>query len=122
MEHAKSFCKNVEIEKVSLTDDFRGFFTHFLRSLLSVCYNFCVGDISIISLIAFSKPATRGVERNSAVNYSLDKKGNMLLNSAKLWLDYLWIIIHSASAELSAEMPENRFIKLKILLKHSRML
>ena len=40
--------------------------------------------------------------------------------------DYIWIIIHSASvdasADLSAEMPENRFIKLKILLKHSRML
>ena len=33
-----------------------------------------------------------------------------------------WIIIHSASADLSADMLENRFIKLKILLKHSRML
>ena len=32
------------------------------------------------------------------------------------------IIIHSASADASADMPENRFIKLKILLKHSRML
>ena len=26
-----------------------------------------------------------------------------------------------ASADLSADMPEDRFIKLKILLKHSRM-
>ena len=34
----------------------------------------------------------------------------------------LKIIIHSASADLSADMPEDRFIKLKILLKHSRML
>ena len=37
-----------------------------------------------------------------------------------------WIIIHSASADasadLSADMPENRLIKLKIILKHSRML
>ena len=32
------------------------------------------------------------------------------------------IIIHSASADASAEIPENRFIKLKILLKHSGML
>ena len=32
------------------------------------------------------------------------------------------IIIHSASADLSAVMLEDRFIKLKILLKHSRML
>ena len=32
------------------------------------------------------------------------------------------IIIHSASADLSAEMPKNRLIKLKIILKHSRML
>ena len=39
---------------------------------------------------------------------------------------YLRMIIHSASAnasaDLSADMPKNRFIKLKILLKHSRML
>ena len=39
---------------------------------------------------------------------------------------YGWIIIHSASvdasADLSAVMPENRLIKLKIILKHSRML
>ena len=43
-----------------------------------------------------------------------------------LSIRYLWIIIHSAfadaSADLSADMPEDRFIKLKILLKHSRML
>ena len=32
------------------------------------------------------------------------------------------IIIHSASADASADMPENRLIKLKIILKHSRML
>ena len=32
------------------------------------------------------------------------------------------IIIHSASADASADTPENRFSKLKILLKHSRML
>ena len=41
-------------------------------------------------------------------------------------LSYSWIIIHSASADesadLSADMPEDRFIKLKIILKHSRML
>ena len=40
--------------------------------------------------------------------------------------DYIWIIIHSLSADafedLSADMPEDRFIELKILLKHSRML
>ena len=40
--------------------------------------------------------------------------------------EYGRIIIHSASADasadLSAETPENRFSKLKILLKHSRML
>ena len=39
---------------------------------------------------------------------------------------YIQIIIHSASADssadLSADMPENRLIKLKIILKHSRML
>ena len=38
----------------------------------------------------------------------------------------LKIIIHSASADasadLSADMPENTLIKLKIILKHSRML
>ena len=40
------------------------------------------------------------------------------------YLRYLikWIIIHSASANTSADMPEGRFIKLKILLKHSGML
>ena len=32
------------------------------------------------------------------------------------------IIIHSASADASSDMPVERFIKLKILLKHSRML
>ena len=41
-------------------------------------------------------------------------------------LIYIWIIIHSASADatadLSAETPENTFTKLKILLKHSRMI
>ena len=37
-------------------------------------------------------------------------------------LIYRQIIKHSASADTSADMPEGRFIKLKILLKHSRML
>ena len=40
--------------------------------------------------------------------------------------DYVWIIIHSAAADaaadLSADMPKNRLKKLKIILKHSRML
>ena len=35
---------------------------------------------------------------------------------------YFQIIIASASADVSADMPENRLIKLKIILKHSRML
>ena len=39
--------------------------------------------------------------------------------------NYSWIILPSTSADasayLSADMPEDRFIKLKILLKHSRM-
>ena len=34
----------------------------------------------------------------------------------------LRIIIHSGYADLSADIPEDRFFKLNILLKHSRML
>ena len=42
------------------------------------------------------------------------------------WPHYDGIIIHSASADasadVSADMPENRLIKLEIILKHSRIL
>ena len=37
-------------------------------------------------------------------------------------LMHIWIFIHSASADLYADLPEDRLFKLKILLKHSRML
>ena len=43
-----------------------------------------------------------------------------------IWTNIPRIIIHSASADASADvsagMPENRLIKLKTILKHSRML
>ena len=48
------------------------------------------------------------------------------LSNGGITQDVNRIIIHSASADtsadLSADMPENRLIKLKIILKHSRML
>ena len=58
--------------------------------------------------------------------------GNVLLAGLVVSLIYKTrdiiprIIIHSASgdasADVSADMPKNRLIKLKIILKHSRML
>ena len=58
----------------------------------------------------------------SGRNKDLPHSGRITKTSILCRGDYRQIIIHSASADASADMPENRLIKLKIILKHSRML